>query len=55
VPTLVAAFGSAPWARRSSIASTWPFSAAKWKAVLPICEGARKGTRHERCGEHETR
>jgi len=46
---LVAAFGSAPWARRNSIAATWPFIAAKWKAVLPSCKGARKGTRHGRC------
>ena len=49
------AFGSAPWARRNSIAATSPFSAAKWKAVLRFCEGARKGTRHGRCSEHETR
>ena len=53
--TLTSAFGSAPWARRSSIAATWPFFAAKWKAVQPRCEGARKGARHGRCGEHETR
>ena len=45
------AFGSAPWARRSSITATRPFFAAKWKAVLPPhCEGARNG----RTIEHET-
>ena len=49
------AFGSAPWASRSSIAATWPFFAAKWKAVVRNCEGARKGTRHSGCSEHETR
>ena len=53
--TLTSAFGSAPWARRSSIAATWPVFAAQCKAVQPRCEGARKGTRHERYGEHETR
>ena len=49
------AFGSAPWARRSSIAATWPLSATKWKAVMPRCEGTRKGMRHGRCGEQHTR
>ena len=53
--TSSAASGSAPWARRSSIAATWPFTAAQWKAVMPFCEGARKGTRHGRCSEHEIR
>ena len=45
------AFRSAPRVRRSFITATWPYSAAKWKAVLPSCEGARNG----RKSEHETR
>ena len=44
------AFRSAPLAARNFIAATWPFAAAKWRAVLPYCEGTRNG----RKSEHET-
>ena len=50
--TSVLAFRSAPWATRNSIAATWPFAAALWKAELHFYEGAR--TQHGRCSKHET-
>ena len=48
---------SAPAARSASTPAVEhrTFNTAKWKAALPSCEGARKGTRHGRCSEHETR
>jgi len=55
--TLFLAVRSAPAARSASTTAVEhpPKVAAKWKAVLSYCERARKGTRHRRCSEHNTR
>jgi len=55
IPSL--AVRSAPAARSTNTTAVEhkPNSAAIWRAALPACKGARKGTRHGQCGEHETR